>query len=113
LKEARHPRLRAFIERHDPEEALMNPLSALDPSRFERLVVQGDARFLLDRLGQVAVLNAKQDVVFMFVAHGDSWSAWLPDGTRYGIGPIHSWPNPPDALVRMGQALLAAVGGVR
>jgi hypothetical protein len=73
----------------------------------------GRAWCVLDHFGQVFVLDASLRAVFAFVARGESWSAWLPDGTRMGRGKLHVWPQTQDAAERMGRALVAATKGGR
>ena len=71
----------------------------------------GKMQVFLDRAGQVTILNWKGDLVFLFHARGESWTAWMPDGTRFGRGNVHLWQNAPNAAVKMGAALRAAQGG--
>jgi hypothetical protein len=73
----------------------------------------GRAWCVLDRFGQVFVLDASLRAVFAFVARGESWTAWLPDGTRMGRGKLHVWPQSQGAAERMGRALVAATKGGR
>lgn len=108
-EEFHHPRIRGFLRNADPAEATAE---AIDIGRGQcRQGNLGGATFLLDRFGQILVLDANNNLVFQFFAHGDSWSAWMPDGTRHGHGMVHSWPNTPNALGAMGRALLKATGG--
>jgi hypothetical protein len=71
----------------------------------------GQAWCVLDRFGQVFVLDSSLRAVFAFTARGKSWTAWLPDGMRMGRGKLHVWPQSQDAAERMGGALLAATKG--
>ena len=110
----RQPLIRAFVRFHDPEEASPEKAMLLgDPERWPKGVERNGAFFILDRYSQVLIFNSAKTLVFQFFAHGDTWSAWLPDGTRHGRGPVHSWPNTPGALTAMGQALRQATGGPR
>ncbi len=109
----RHPRIGHFIKNSQPVEVKSIRHQSLleDPERWPNTVRFGPALFVLDRYGQVLVFDADNRLVFQFFAHGDSWSAWLPDGTRHGLGEAHSWPNTPGALAAMGRALRQATGG--
>jgi hypothetical protein len=110
----RNARIREFVMNREPEESTSAYAMILnDPQRWPRAVERNGAIFVLDRYSQVLVFNSAKTLVFQFFAHGDTWSAWLPDGTRLGRGPVHSWPNTPGALVAMGQALRQATGGLR
>jgi hypothetical protein len=84
------------------------PAGSLEPIG---IIMRHGCFWVLDRIGRVLIFDHNIRVVFQFFAHGDSWSAWLPDGTRHGVGMIHSWPNTPGALKRMGQVLRTATGG--
>jgi hypothetical protein len=109
----RHPRIGHFIKNSQPVEVKSIRHQALleDFERWPNTVRFGPALFVLDRYGQVLVFDVDNKLVFQFFAHGDSWTAWLPDGTRHGLGEAHSWPNTPGALAAMGQALRQATGG--
>ena len=87
-----------------------NPLSN-DTVREAKSTVRGGCCFVLDRFGQVLVFDAQSKLIFQFYAYGDSWSAWLPDGSRSGLGMVHAWPNTPHVRRKMGEALRAATGG--
>ena len=65
----------------------------------------------LDRHGQMMLLDNSGKLVLHFYARGDSWSAWMPDGTRLGRGNLHVWKNSPGAAAKMGAALRRAMKG--
>jgi hypothetical protein len=105
-----NPRLRDFISQQQPMEAARPPSGDLaNQQRWVGEVQRGGARFVLDRFGQVVVFDRNAQVIFHFFAHGDSWSACLPDGTRHGLGSVHSRPNTPGALAKMSQVLRHAL----
>jgi hypothetical protein len=110
----RHPRLKEFILREDPVEAKESnriKLYADDDRRWKTHVRRGTADILIDRFGQTVVIDGGGNLVFMMLAFGDSWTAWLPDGTRHGVGTIHHWPNSKEALETMRNALVRAFDG--
>ena len=116
----RNPRIHEFVTGPSPpyaacpwEEAIREKVAPLEDAERWRTGVRNGALFMLDRYGQVVVFDSAKTLVFQFFAHGDTWSAWMPDGTRHGHGPVHSWPNTPGALAAMGQALRQATGGPR
>ncbi len=107
----RNSRIRDFARR-SPIEVTKNEFFKLDDAKLWLGALQCDgAIFALDRLGQVYVFDAAHKVVFQFYARGDSWSAWLPDGTRHGHGQVHQWPNTSGALKAMASALRKVTGG--
>jgi hypothetical protein len=79
-----------------------------DRERFVSEVQQGRLSFVLDRFGQVAVLDQGRKLVAMFIAFRDRAAAWLPDGTRQGSPALSLGPATPDAARKIGEALLNA-----
>jgi hypothetical protein len=66
------------------------------------------SQILVDQHGQVEIRTQKA-TVFRFYARGESWTAWLPDGTRLGSGTVHQWENSPGAAAKMGNALRTSI----
>lgn len=97
--------LEVFFRDMKPMEALQGEFPLLEDTQRLSKGARKRALFALDRFGQVYVFDARARLVFQFFAHGDSWSAWMPDGTRYGVGMVHTWPRSPEALKKMGRAL--------
>jgi hypothetical protein len=81
-----------------------------DRERFIRAVA-GAVTVVLDRFGQVAILDAKNRVVCMFFAFRDGLSAWLPDGTCFGPASHTGAPPTPADLEKVGRALARASAG--
>jgi MoxR-vWA-beta-propeller ternary system domain bpX1 len=91
----------------DLSPEMLPSCAADDPERY----IGGSSRHLwvvLDRFGQVAVLDREERLVAMFIAFRDRHAAWMPDGTRLGNLTLSLGPPSPDAAQRIGQALLAA-----
>ena len=65
----------------------------------------------LDRRAEVTMVSGHGYAVLHFYAHGDSWTACLPDGTRLGRGHVHPWRNTPGAAAKMGAELRRAMNG--
>lgn len=94
-----------------PGQAL--PLPACCMADRERYVaaVKRDLWFVLDRFGQVAVLDESEQVLAMFIAFRDRHAAWMPDGTRFGSLTLGLGAATPGAAEKIGQALLRAQEG--
>jgi MoxR-vWA-beta-propeller ternary system domain bpX1 len=75
-----------------------------DPMRF---VVAAEAALtvLVDRFGQIAVLEEAGTLICMFRFSREMVAAWMPDGTRYGPPLLSGGPAAPDALQKLGTAL--------
>jgi hypothetical protein len=72
-----------------------------DPARYIAGLKQKEFWFVLDRYGQVAVLDDQEKLLAMFVAFRDRCAAWLPDGTHFGsLG-----AETPSAAEKIGRAL--------
>jgi hypothetical protein len=111
-EEFNHPRIREFVASGDPEEVdHQGALIFGDAERWPKGLGWNGARFVLDRHGQVLVFDIDRRLVLQFFAYGDSWTAWTPDGMRYGHGMVHHWPNVPGAPAAMGKKLLRATRG--
>jgi hypothetical protein len=80
-----------------------------DPKRYVAYQT-GGLEFGLDRFGQVAVLDARRQVVAMFMAFRDQIAAWLADGTRLGAAGLTTGPDTPGARERIAAALIRAEG---
>jgi hypothetical protein len=78
-----------------------------DRGRFLECVQRG-LWFVLDRFGQVAILDQGEQVLAMFVAFRDRHAAWMPDGTRCGSLTLSLGHATPDAAEKIGRALLIA-----
>jgi hypothetical protein len=63
---------------------------------------------VLDRFGQVAILDRRQELVCMFFAYRDQFAGWMPNGTRYGSAALASGAATPDAAEVIGKALREA-----
>ena len=60
---------------------------------------------VLDRFGQVAVLNKNRELVCTFFVFRDQLSAWMPDGTCFGPASSTGQPPTTDDLQKFGRAL--------
>ena len=78
---------------------------AQDKDRYLAGVKKRKLWFVLDRFGQVAVLDEKEQVVAMFIAFRDRFAAWLPDGTTVGSLTLSLAVATPNATSRIGHAL--------
>jgi hypothetical protein len=63
---------------------------------------------VLDRFGQVSILDRDQHLVCMFFVFRDHLSGWLPDGTCFGPNSAAGRPPTADDLKRFGSALARA-----
>jgi hypothetical protein len=86
-------------------------VDASDPARAFGFGTAGKMDLHLDRTGQVTIRDGEGKLVLVFYSRGESWSAWMPDGTRLGRGGAHLWRSSPNAAAKMGAALRAAKGG--
>jgi len=68
---------------------------------------------LVDIFGQIAILDQSHRLICMFFVFRDQVAAWLPDGTRHGPVSIIGGPPTPNALGRIGAALMRATGRVQ
>lgn len=108
----KNPAFKRFIDQHDPVESVVGVgADLLDEHRYRSGVRRGQACFLLDQYGQILVFDRDGRLMFQFYAYGDTWTAWLPDGTRCGRGMVHHWPNVPGAASAVGNALRTATRG--
>jgi hypothetical protein len=91
-----------------PGQAL--PLPACSMADRERYVaaVRQDLWFVLDRFGQVAVLDENEQVLVMFIAFRDRHAAWMPDGTRFGSLTLSLGHATQGAAEKIGQTLFRA-----
>ncbi len=104
----RNPPFARFLGSDYPAE-LVTETDADSPEFLHgKYAVRNGIRFVIDRYGCVSAYDNLQRSIFQFWGFGDSWSAWLPDGTRLGKGMIHEWPNSPNAAATMAEALRAA-----
>jgi hypothetical protein len=79
----------------------------LDRERFVKGVF--DRVFaVVDKYGQVAILDVDQRLVCMFFAFRERIAAWMPDGTCHGPVALTGAAPTADALARIGQALRQA-----
>jgi hypothetical protein len=94
------------------------PLSAANALELPKCCAQDSGRYLaglkrsnwyvLDRFGQIAVLDENENLIAMFAGFRDHFAAWLPDGTRFGRLTLNLGPATPDAAKKIGQTLLRA-----
>ena len=63
--------------------------------------------FVLDRFGQLAILDGNEELLAMFVAFRDRWAAWMPDGTRLGNLSLSLGPATPGAAENIGPGCCA------
>jgi len=67
--------------------------------------------FVLDRYGQLTVLDKEERPIVMFVAFRDRFAVWMPDGTRFGSQMLSLGPASANAAQRIAQTLLCAAAG--
>jgi hypothetical protein len=91
-----------------PGQAL--PLPACCMADRERYIaaVRRNLWFVLDRFGQVAVLDENEQVLVMFIAFRDRHAAWMADGTRFGSLTLSLGHETQGAAEKIGQTLLRA-----
>ncbi len=78
-----------------------------DPNRFNS--VNGkELIILLDRFGQIALLDRLWNLVCMFFVFRSQFATWMPDGTRYGPPALTGGPETPGAAERIAQRLQQA-----
>jgi len=67
---------------------------------------------VVDAFGQIALFDASDRLLAMFVAFRSQVAAWMPDGTRlgpwHGASPLIDGPPTPGADVRIGRILKEA-----
>ena len=67
---------------------------------------------MVNTFGQVALLDADERLLAMFVAFRGQVAAWMPDGTRlgpcHGPSPLIDGPATPGAAERIGRVLKEA-----
>jgi hypothetical protein len=82
-----------------------------DPHRFVACA-RSELTAVVDVFGQVALFDAKDQLIAMFVAFRSQVAAWMPDGTRFGPSQGHSplidCPATRNAAEIIGRALKAA-----
>lgn len=93
-----------FIEAVTIDEA--NSL-VYDTTRF-RSCVRGDVDVIVDRFGQIIVLDHARNLVAMLFVFRNQVAAWLPDGTRYGPAAIIGGASTEGALEAIGKRLREA-----
>jgi hypothetical protein len=83
-----------------------------DRKRFLE-AAESEITAVVDRFGQVALLDQGQKLVCMFFAFRDRFAAWMPDGTRFGPVSLTGRSPTNGAPEKIGRALLdaAEVGG--
>jgi hypothetical protein len=81
------------------------------PERFLEAVEWEGLIAVLDRFGQVILLDRLCNVVCMIMAFRDRIGLWMPDGTRAGSIAMIGGPPTPGGRERIGQALLRAAKG--
>jgi hypothetical protein len=83
-----------------------------DRDRFRSGVVS-NLQVVVDRYGQVAILDRADKLVCMFFVFRKDFAAWLPDGTIHGPPSLTGGPPSDRALERIRQALKSAGGGYK
>jgi hypothetical protein len=78
------------------------------PERFLEAVEWEGLIAVLDRFGQVTLLDRQCNLVCMVMAFRDQIGVWMPDGTRAGSVALIGGPPTPGALERIGRALQQA-----
>jgi hypothetical protein len=88
--------------------SVVPPVCADDRERFLSGACTTQLDFVLDRFGQVTVLDRNGNVLAMFIAFREHWAAWMPDGIRLGSASLSNGPETPGAAERIGRTLLDA-----
>jgi hypothetical protein len=91
-----------------PGQALPLPVCCMADRERYVAAVKRNLWFVLDRFGQVAVLDEKEQVLVMFIAFRDRHAAWMPDGTRFGSLTLSLGHATQGAAEKIGQTLLRA-----
>jgi hypothetical protein len=82
-----------------------------DPRRFVACA-RAELTAVVDAFGQVALLDAEDRLLAMFVAFRGQVAAWMPDGTRlgpcHGPSPLIDGPATPGAAEKIGRVLKEA-----
>jgi hypothetical protein len=82
-----------------------------DPRRFVSCA-RAELTAVVDAFGQVALFDASERLLAMFIAFRGQVAAWMPDGTRFGPcqgpTPLFDGPATPGADQIIGRALKAA-----
>jgi hypothetical protein len=81
------------------------------PERFVCAVELDGLLAVLDRFGQVSILDPNHNLVCMFLARRNQIGVWMPDGSRAGSALLTGGPPTPGALEKIGQALAQASRG--
>ena len=90
------------------------PACALaDPERFRSGVRYHDLWYVLDRFGQVAVLDADEQVIAMFTAFRNLIGVCMPDGTRFGTVMRNLGPQTAGAAEKIGRTLVRRIDDLR
>ncbi len=82
---------------------------AYDPERFLDPITAGPWLAAFDRWGQIVLMTLPGRVVLTVLVRREQIGVWLPDGTRWGAGPLLGGPGHPLAIDRISAALRAAV----
>ncbi len=80
---------------------------ARDPQRFRVAAVWGTTIAVLDRWGQVILIDRHDRTVAHFLVRRGSAAVCLPDGTRWGAVALLGLPETPGAAEAVGHALAA------
>jgi len=79
-----------------------------DPERYIAAIKKGSLWFVLDRFGQVAILNRREHIVAMCMAFRDRFAVWAPGEVRWGSSTLQVGAVTENAAATIGQALLDA-----
>src|SRR5262249_399661 len=72
---------------------------------------QGRVLAVVDRHGQVTILDRTQRLVCMFFVLRPTVAGWMPDGTRFGPESVTGAPATAGPMEKFGRALGGASGG--
>ncbi|MGF1580418.1 MAG: hypothetical protein ACFCD0_13740 [Gemmataceae bacterium] len=84
------------------------PLGISDTFRWVDGTTAAGVTFLVDLLGQVALIDDHNELICMFFAFRGKMAAWMPDGTQTGDTRLLTGGKTPDANRKIAKAILNA-----